>query len=62
MPSFRALERRLKEDGWVLVCCRGSHRQYKNASKPGRVTLAGKDSDTVSHGILNSVMRQAGLR
>ena len=28
----------LQQDGWVLVATRGSHRQYKHGSKPGRVT------------------------
>ena len=27
--------RLLQQDGWMLVATRGSHRQYKHASKPG---------------------------
>ncbi len=34
------LIRLLEEDGWRLVRTRGSHRQYKNANKPGTVTVA----------------------
>ena len=30
-----------EEDGWRLARTRGSHRQYKNANKPGTVTVAG---------------------
>jgi predicted RNA binding protein YcfA (HicA-like mRNA interferase family) len=30
----------IERDGWYLVATRGSHRQYKHASKPGRVTIA----------------------
>ncbi|HSA90635.1 MAG TPA: type II toxin-antitoxin system HicA family toxin [Burkholderiales bacterium] len=32
----------LRRDGWFLVATRGSHRQFKRASKPGRVTVPGK--------------------
>jgi predicted RNase H-like HicB family nuclease/predicted RNA binding protein YcfA (HicA-like mRNA interferase family) len=32
----------LKEDGLYLVATEGSHRQYKHARKPGRVTVPGK--------------------
>jgi predicted RNA binding protein YcfA (HicA-like mRNA interferase family) len=32
----------IEEDGWSLVATRGSHRQFKHPSKPGRVTIAGK--------------------
>jgi len=35
------LIRFLEEDGWRLARTRGSHRQYKNANKPGTVTVAG---------------------
>lgn len=52
----------LEQDGWVLVATRGSHRQYKHASKPGRVTVAGKPSDDLAAGTLNSILKQAGLK
>ena len=54
--------RLLHDDGWVLVATRGSHRQLKHPSKPGRVTLPGKPSDDLAPGTLNSVMKQAGLK
>lgn len=53
---------RLEADGWVLAATRGSHRQYKHPVKPGRVTIAGKFSDTVSPGTLGSILKQAGLK
>jgi predicted RNA binding protein YcfA (HicA-like mRNA interferase family) len=52
----------LERDGWVLVRTRGSHRQYKHPEKPGLVTLAGKLSDELAPGTLNSVLKQAGLK
>jgi len=52
----------LKRDGCYLVATRGSHRQFKHAVKPGRVTVAGKPSDDLAPGTLNSIFKQAGLR
>jgi len=52
----------LKNDGWMLVATRGSHRQFKHPSKSGRVTLAGKPSDALAPGTLNSILKQAGLK
>jgi len=52
----------IEEDGWFLVATRGSHRQFKHARKPGRVTIAGHPSDDLAPGTLNSVLKQAGLR
>lgn len=54
--------RLLQEDGWVIVATRGSHRQYKHPSKPGRVTVPGKPSDDLAPGTLNSILKQAGLK
>jgi predicted RNA binding protein YcfA (HicA-like mRNA interferase family) len=31
--------RMLQDDGWRLVATKGSHRQFKHGSKPGRVTV-----------------------
>ena len=52
----------IEDDGWYLVATRGSHRQYKHAIKPGRVTIAGKPSDDLAPGTRNSIMKQAGLK
>ena len=54
--------RMLQADGWNLVATRGSHRQFKDASKPGRVTVPGKPSDDLAAGTLNSILKQAGLK
>jgi predicted RNA binding protein YcfA (HicA-like mRNA interferase family) len=54
--------RLLRDDGWLLVSMRGSHRQYKHASKLGRVTVPGKPSDDLAPGTLNSILKQAGLK
>jgi predicted RNA binding protein YcfA (HicA-like mRNA interferase family) len=54
--------RLLENDGWFLVGTRGSHRQYKHLTRPGRVTVAGKPSDDLAPGTLNSILKQSGLK
>jgi predicted RNA binding protein YcfA (HicA-like mRNA interferase family) len=54
--------RLLNDDGWALVATRGSHRQFKHASKPGCVTVPGKPSDDLAPGTSTSIMKQAGLK
>jgi predicted RNA binding protein YcfA (HicA-like mRNA interferase family) len=60
--KFAEVLEKLKADGWYLVATRGSHQQYKHPDKPGRVTVAGKPSDDVPPGTLNSILKQAGLK
>jgi predicted RNA binding protein YcfA (HicA-like mRNA interferase family) len=52
----------LLADGWYLAATRGSHRQFKHVSKPGRVTVPGKPSDDLAPGTLNSILKQAGMK
>lgn len=52
----------IEADGWYLAETRGSHRQYKHRLKPGRVTVAGKPSDDLAPGTLNSILKQSGLK
>jgi predicted RNA binding protein YcfA (HicA-like mRNA interferase family) len=52
----------LEADGWYLTATRGSHRQFKHPQKPGRVTVAGKMSDDLAPGTLNSILKQSGLK
>ena len=54
--------RQLHDEGWNIVAIRGNHRQFKHPSKPGRVTVAGKPSDDLASGTLNSIRKQAGLK
>lgn len=49
-------------NGWNEVARRGSHRQFKHRSKPGPVTVAGKPSDGLAAGTLNSNLKQPGLK
>jgi predicted RNA binding protein YcfA (HicA-like mRNA interferase family) len=52
----------IEKDGWYLVATRGSHRQFKHPTKPGRVTIAGNPSHDIAPGTLNSILKQAGLK
>jgi len=58
----RDVLRLLKDDGWIEVARRGSHRQFRHYVKPGRVTVAGKPSDDLAPGTLKSILSQAGLK
>lgn len=63
MPrKVKDLLKLIQEDGWRLVAQKGSHRQFKHPTKPGRVTISGhQDSDDVSLDMEKSILRQAGL-
>jgi len=60
--KVRDVIRLLEGEGWFLVETRGSHRQYKHPARPGRVTVAGKPSDDLAPGTLNSILKQSGLK
>ena len=60
--KVRDVVRLLRMDGWLEVGTRGSHRQFKHISKPGRVTVPGKPNDDLAPGTLNSILKQAGLK
>ena len=60
--NVREAIKMVESDGWYLVATRGSHRQYKHPSKPGRVTIAGKPGDDLADGTVNSIRKQAGLK
>jgi len=60
--KVREAIRVIEEDGWQLVKTKGSHRQYKHSTKPGRVTIAGKPSDDLAPKTFDSILRQAGLK
>jgi predicted RNA binding protein YcfA (HicA-like mRNA interferase family) len=59
--KVREIINEIENDDWRLVVTRGSHRQYKHPTKTGRVTIAGKPSDDIAPGTLNSIRKQAGL-
>ena len=60
--KVRHVRRILREDGWYVVRVRGSHQQWTHPTKPGLVTIAGKPSDDLTRGTLNSILKQARLK
>lgn len=47
-------------DGWYEVAQKGSHKQFKHPTKPGRVTVPHPKRD-IPTGTLRSIERQAGI-
>ena len=58
--KIRVVLRMLADDGWYLVATRGSHRQFAHPTKPGRVTVAGKDSDDLAPGTFQLYLEAGG--
>jgi predicted RNA binding protein YcfA (HicA-like mRNA interferase family) len=60
--KVRDVPKLIADDGWFKVTQKGSHRQFKHAEKPGRVTVAGHPSQEMDKGTLNNILKQAGLK
>jgi predicted RNA binding protein YcfA (HicA-like mRNA interferase family) len=60
--KVRDLLRLIEADGRYLVTQKGSHRQYKHPTKPGRVTIAGRPNHEIAPGTFNSIFKQAQLK
>ena len=51
----------VEADGWYFVTQKGSHRQFKHPTKPGRVTIPGYLGSDLLPGTAKSILKQAGL-
>ena len=51
----------IEADGWYFVKQKGSHRQFKHPTKPGRVTVPGGLNEDLAIGTVKSILKQAGL-
>jgi predicted RNA binding protein YcfA (HicA-like mRNA interferase family) len=51
----------LRAAGWIEVAQKGSHKQFKHPSRPGRVTVPHPERD-LPIGTLKSIERQSGTR
>lgn len=60
--KVKAVVKRLKDDGWVIVRRKGSHRQFKHPVRKGLVTVPGKPSDELAPGKVSSIFKQAGWK
>lgn len=53
----------IAKDGWYEVRQKGSHKQFKHATKKGLVTIGcHKMSDEIAHGTLGSILKQAQIK
>jgi predicted RNA binding protein YcfA (HicA-like mRNA interferase family) len=59
--KVREVIRTIEQAGWRFHSQKGSHQQYKHATKPGRVTIAGKPSDDIAPKTLADIFRQAQI-
>jgi predicted RNA binding protein YcfA (HicA-like mRNA interferase family) len=59
--TSRDIIKKLEQDGWFEVAQAGSHKQFKYATKPGRVTVPSPRMD-VPLGTLRSIEKQAGIK
>ncbi|MGB2643267.1 MAG: type II toxin-antitoxin system HicA family toxin [Candidatus Acidiferrum sp.] len=59
--SSREVIQRLRQDDWYEVAHEGSHKQFKHATKKGRVTVPHPVRD-IPIGTLRSIEKQAGIR
>lgn len=64
MKRYKVIEviRMLLADGWQYYYTKGDHRQFKHPTKPGKVTVRGKESETLDQFNLNSIWKQAGWK
>jgi predicted RNA binding protein YcfA (HicA-like mRNA interferase family) len=51
----------IEADGWVQVAQKGSHAQFKQPTKAGRVTVVSPKRD-IPTGTLRSIEKQAGIK
>lgn len=61
IKKVKEMIRIVEADGWRFERQKGSHRHFRHPTKPGTVTIAGKESDTLPHKTVRSIMEQAGL-
>jgi predicted RNA binding protein YcfA (HicA-like mRNA interferase family) len=59
--NSREIIRRLEADGWFEVAQKGSHKQFKHPTKPGRVTVPHPNKE-FPIGTLKSIEKQAAIK
>lgn len=59
--TAKEIEKILSTDGWYHAETRGSHKQFKHPSKPGKITIPQHKGD-MKLKTANSILKQAGLK
>ena len=65
MKRYKVIEviKMLEADGWVMMKTKATdHKQFKHPTKPGKVTIRGKNSEVLNQFLLNSIWKQAGWK
>lgn len=60
--NFKEIEKIIKDDGWQFKEAQGSHHHYIHPQKPGKVTLPNHGKRDLTKGVINSILKQAGLK
>ncbi|MGB2732575.1 MAG: type II toxin-antitoxin system HicA family toxin [Saprospiraceae bacterium] len=61
MMTAREILKILYKDGWLKISQKGSHLQLIHPIKKGKVTIPIHSGD-MPKGIVNSILKQAGLK
>ncbi len=62
MPlGSREIIRKLVADGWVEVAQKGSHKQFRHPTRPGRTTVPHPKKE-LPIGTIRAIERQSGVK
>lgn len=59
--KVRDVRKLIEADGWYYIGSTESHHNLKHATKKGKVTIPGKESDDIHPKTLASVLSQAQI-
>ena len=61
--KVREIIKLIQNDGWYQIRSKGgSYRQFRHATKSGKVTVSGKPNEDIHPKTLGTLMEQAGLK
>ena len=60
--KYREVIRLVERDGWQQKTQKGSHRQFKHSTKPGKVTISGHPNTDIPPWVLHSILKQAQIK
>ena len=59
--KVREVVKAIEAAGWNYQYSRGDHHYFKHPTRPGKITIAGKGSDTLHPKTLGTILKMAGL-